>query len=203
MSLTLEIIRRNRQIVREIRQNLSKKRFKHTIQVALLAGKLALMYEENPETAVLAALLHDFAREKSAGELLELAKKYKWPLDPVEENQPMLLHGPVAAFMAKEKWGIKDEPILEAIAYHTTGHPKMTRTAMILYLADMLEPGRVYPGVEDLRKLAFTSLELSLLACLNHTIRYLLDKQGLIHPLSIQARNQIILDMKSHEKGEV
>ena len=77
----------------------------------------------------------------------------------------------------------------------------MSLLASILYVADMVEPSRIYPGVEVLRKLAFQDLNLSLLACLDHNIRYLLKRGVLIHPLSIQTRNDLILN--KNKKGEV
>lgn len=191
----IESIRRNKKIVREIAKTLSPKRFKHTIQVALLAGELAKTYQQDEkdiDRVIKAALIHDYAREKSNEELLRLAEKSGWRVDSVERKQPMLLHGPVAAFLARQEWDISDPIILEAIAYHTTGRPEMTATAKLLYIADMAEPGRSYPGVEELRKLAFKDLEKSLLACLDHTIKYLIDKNAPIHLSSIRTRNELI-----------
>lgn len=201
MCSPLEIIRNNKLITQKVAKTLSNKRFKHTIQVSILAGELAVAYHYNPHKAVQAALLHDYAREITDDVLLFLAKKSGWPINLVERNQPMLLHGPVGAYLVNQELGIKDDEILEAITYHTTGHPKMSLLASILYVADMVEPSRIYPGVEVLRKLAFQDLNLSLLACLDHNIRYLLKRGVLIHPLSIQTRNDFILN--KNKKGEV
>lgn len=201
MCSSLEIIRNNKPITQKVAQTLSNKRFKHTIQVAILAGELAFVHHYNYHKAVQAALLHDYAREIKDDALLFLAEKSGWTINLVERNQPMLLHGPVAAYLVNQELGIEDGEILEAITYHTTGHPKMSPLASILYVADMVEPGRIYPGVEELRKLAFHDLNSALLACLDHNIRYLLKRGVLIHPLSIQTRNNLILN--KNKKGEV
>jgi predicted HD superfamily hydrolase involved in NAD metabolism len=145
MTIIVELIRKNSNIVQKMARTLSPERFRHTIQVALMAGELAIAHDQNVGKVIKAALIHDYAREKNDEELLALAEKSGWEIDPVERNQPMLLHGPVAAFLAWQEWGIKDPVILEAITYHTTGKAQMTPTTKILYIADMVESGRVFP----------------------------------------------------------
>jgi len=187
--------------VRKLVCSLSNKRFKHTIGVAILAAELASLHRLDEEKAVLASLLHDYARERDKGELLALAQQANWPINKVEQSQPMLLHGPAAAFLATEEWGIEDQDVLNAIAYHTTGHPDLSPLSCLLYVADMVEYGRAYPGVEKLRDLAFQDLKVALLACLDHSIRYLLDRGALIHSLSIETRNELLSEIC--QKGEV
>ena len=43
--------------------------------------------------------------------------------------------------------------MLDAVSYHTTGRAEMTLLEKIIYIADAIEPGRNYPGVDDLRKM--------------------------------------------------
>lgn len=202
MYSSLDIIRKYKAIVRKVAKTLSNERFKHTIRVAILAGELASIHHEDMDKAVLAALVHDYAREKKNDELLALAQQGNWPIHAVEKSHPMLLHGPVAAFLAREEWGIKDTDVLEAVTYHTTGHPQMNPIAKVLYVADMVEPGRDYSGVEELRNQAFVDLKVSLLACLDHSIRYLLSEGAMIHPLSVETRSKLI-NNKCTQKGEV
>jgi HD superfamily phosphohydrolase YqeK len=65
------------------------------------------------------------------------------------EKRPIeTLHGhAVAARLAEEGEGRSD--VLEAIRWHTTGHPEWDRTGRALYMADFLEPGR--PFMQDAR----------------------------------------------------
>ena len=58
-----------------------------------------------------------------------------------------------APWPRKELFGAPDE-ICEAIRWHTTGKPEMSLLEQIVYLADVTEETRDFPGVEDLRKLA-------------------------------------------------
>ena len=60
-----------------------------------------------------------------------------WP-DP-------LLHGPACAHRLRRA-GIEDEPLLTAIAFHTTGHRDFRAIGQALYMADFLEPGRLAEG---------------------------------------------------------
>lgn len=54
---------------------------------------------------------------------------------------PLLLHGPAAA---QRLWaeGVRDGPLLRAVAYHTLGHEELDAMGRFLYAADFLEPGR-------------------------------------------------------------
>jgi HD superfamily phosphohydrolase YqeK len=67
---------------------------------------------------------------------------------PNEKRPIETLHGhAVAARLAEEGEGRSD--VLEAIRWHTTGHPEWDRTGRALYMADFLEPGR--PFMQDAR----------------------------------------------------
>ena len=63
-------------------------------------------------------------------------------------------------------------------------------------MADMIEPGRDFPGVEELRKLAHKNLDQAMLMAYSNTIRYLLDGGLLIHPHCIEGYNKLILAAK-------
>ena len=115
--------------------------------------------------------------------------------------QPALLHGPVGAKVAAAEFGVDDVKILEAIALHTTGGAGMGLLARIVYLADAIEPGRSYPGVDVLRNLAKTSLERALLAALDDSIAFIVARRGLIHPGTVEARNWLLLQSAVHTPG--
>ncbi|HEY3286795.1 MAG TPA: hypothetical protein VGJ96_06700 [Gemmatimonadaceae bacterium] len=52
-----------------------------------------------------------------------------------------ILHGPAAAAML-EREGEARASVLEAVRWHTVGHPQWDRTGRALFMADFLEPGR-------------------------------------------------------------
>lgn len=52
-----------------------------------------------------------------------------------------ILHGPAAAVVLQQH-GEKRQAVLEAVRWHTVGHPEWDRTGRALFMADFLEPGR-------------------------------------------------------------
>jgi predicted HD superfamily hydrolase involved in NAD metabolism len=136
------------------RSRLSKKRYTHVLGVADTAERLARIHGLPPEKARLAALLHDVARESGPEELLESATSYGIEVDSFTKERPMLLHGPVAAEEARREIGVEDQEVLEAVRVHTTGGREISPTALAVYVADKIEPGRDYPSVGRLRELA-------------------------------------------------
>ena len=72
----------------------------------------------------------------------------------------------------------------------------MTELDMVVYLADLIEPGRDFDGVEKLRKVCFENLEKAMVKSYANTIEYLLDNKLLIHPDCIFGYNQLVEKMK-------
>ena len=68
---------------------------------------------------------------------------------------------------------IKDEDILNAVRYHTTGRENMSPLEKLVYLADLLEEGRTFDGVEKLRKKFNADLNDCLKSALKMQIKYL------------------------------
>lgn len=175
-----------------IRFKLSKHRFKHSLQVAEAARELADNYQQGGEKAYLTGLLHDYAKGMSSEELLDLAEKHGLLEDEVEKQVPDLLHAPVGAWLVREELNIDDESILHAIKVHTLGDLYMSELDKIIYLADMIEPGRDYPGRERLRGLAFRNLDEAMLLGLDSTIRYCLEQNRILHPRTVAVRNHYL-----------
>ena len=116
----------------------------------------------------------------------------------VEASMPLLLHAPLGALLAREKYGADDEAVLRAIARHTVGGAAMTALDKIVYFADMVEPTRAYPGVEELRRLMREAdLDEMTLAGLTRSIAFVLEKGHLIHPDTVLARNELLLAGKA------
>ena len=97
----------------------------------------------------------------------------------------------------KTQFGIHDEEILDAIRYHTSGRDQMTLMDKIVCLADYMEPGRDFPGVDLIRELAERSLEKALVAGFDSTISFLLAKGKRIYPLTILTRNDLITQINT------
>jgi len=167
--------------------------YRHVLGVAETARAMACRFGADERAAYTAGLLHDVAKVLSPEALLKAAEGSGIVVDEIERRSPGLLHGPVAAVWAQQELGIRDQAILDAIRYHTTGRAGMSPLEMIIYTADLIEPGRRYPGVEALRELAGNDLKAACLAGLDQTLRYCLDRGWLIHPRSLEARNALLL----------
>lgn len=168
------------------RGRLSAKRYGHTLRVAETAEDLARAHGLDPGRARLAALLHDAARELSPEEFLGLAGDWDLPVGEPERESPKLLHGPVAAEMARRELGVEDGKVLEAIRTHTTGRPGMGPLSLVLYVADKIEPARDYPSVENLRRLAREDLRGAAAESLRRTIAHNEERGRPTHPASAE-----------------
>ena len=168
------------------RERLSAKRYGHTLRVAETAEDLARAHGLDPGRARLAALLHDAARELSPEEFLELAGEWDLPVGEPERESPKLLHGPVAAELARRELGVEDGKVLEAIRTHTTGRPGMGPLSLVLYVADKIEPARDYPSVENLRRLAREDLRGAAAESLRRAIAHNEERGRPTHPASAE-----------------
>ena len=138
---------------------LRPKRVPHVLGCEETARRLALRWGYDADEAAEAALLHDMTKRWTTEEQLRYCGEKGIRLDEDERANPQLLHARTAAIAARELFGAPPA-ICDAIRWHTTGKPDMDLFETILYLADMIEPNRSYPGVEDLRELAERDLNL-------------------------------------------
>lgn len=166
------------------RSRLSERRYGHTLRVADTAVDLARVHGLDRDRTRLAALLHDATRERRPEEFLRLAEAWELPVGGPERESPKLLHGPVAAEIARRELGVDDEEVLEAVRAHTTGRPFMGRIALALYVADKIEPARDYPSVERLRSLARENLYTATAESLRRSIDHNEERGRPIHPAS-------------------
>ncbi len=172
-----------------VRLRLSKKRYQHSRQVADTAVQMAKKFGIDESQAYLAGLLHDYARDLPTVELLEIAEKNHLISHQVEREVPDLLHGPVGALLLEKDLALKDKAILTAIKHHTLGAVGMSDLEKIIFLADMIEPGRSYTGVAELRELALIDLDEAMLLGLESSIEHCLEAGKILHPETIEARN--------------
>lgn len=171
---------------------LPKERYRHSLGVAETAEKLAIRFNYDLEKARIAGLLHDIARDLDDNEMLSRAKKANLMVSEYGFAMPLLLHGPVGAVMAREEYGITDQEVLNAIALHTVGSMDMSQLDKILFVADKIEPNRKFHHVEEIRQHAEIDLDLALISCFDESIRYALKIGCLLHPTSINARNELL-----------
>ena len=120
-----------------------------------------------------------------------LCAQYGIELDELEQRALKLLHSKTGAAIARSVFGVEDA-VYDAIWYHTTGKPDMTRLEKILYLADYIEPSRDFPGVEELRKAVYEDLDHGLLLGLSMTIQEMEEMGNPVHHQTRDARDYLL-----------
>ncbi|KGM97930.1 phosphohydrolase [Clostridium novyi A str. 4552] len=180
-------------MIEYLKNNLKPKRFNHSMGVRDTAVKLAKIYGEDINKARISGLIHDCAKYVKDKEMIEIYEEHGNIVDEVEKNMPAILHGKVGSYVAKEVMGVEDKDILNAIAYHTTGRVNMSLLEKIIYIADYIEPLRDFPGVDNLRDIAFGGdLDKALILSFNNTIKYVIEGNQLLHKDTIEARNYML-----------
>ncbi|HJN93411.1 MAG TPA: bis(5'-nucleosyl)-tetraphosphatase (symmetrical) YqeK, partial [Dehalococcoidia bacterium] len=166
----------------------------HTARVVTEARRLAQRHELDSERMQAAAWGHDLYRAHSSDDLLRAAVEFEIDATVEERAAPILLHGPIAAAQATRDWGVSDAEILESIRWHTTGRAGMSDVAIGVFVADKIEPDKVAddPGLIPIRALADHDLHAALAALLERRTTQQLARGGVVHPASVEARNQIL-----------
>lgn len=161
-------------ITKKLKKYLDEDRLWHTLGVMHTAAAMAMVYHEDMEKAQLAGLLHDCAKCIPSKKKIKLCNENHIPVSSFEKEHTFLLHGKVGAWIAEEKYGVKDREILEAITWHTTGKPEMSVLEKIIYIADYIEPARdKAPRLKEIRALAFQNLDRCIYEILKDSLEYL------------------------------
>ncbi|MCD4838561.1 bis(5'-nucleosyl)-tetraphosphatase (symmetrical) YqeK [Neobacillus sedimentimangrovi] len=174
-----------------VKVQLTEHRYQHTLGVMETAISLARLYGADEKKAELAAIFHDYAKFRPKEEMREIIKSHSFPQDLLEYNAA-LWHAPVGAYLVEKEAGITDKEVLDAIRYHTSGRPGMTLLEKIIYLADYIEPGRQFPGVDEVRELAKESLDRALIKSVQNTINFLMKKNQRVYPETFHMYNDLI-----------
>lgn len=174
----------NRNEMRDkLQKKLPDKRFEHSLGVEYVAGSMAFIHGVDVEKSLIAGLLHDCAKYVSNDKKISKLESRGIPITAYEYKNPELLHAKLSAVYAKEKYEVTDEAILSAIRCHTTGKPGMSDLDKIVFIADYIEPNRnPLPEIEEIRREAYTDLDVCLRHILKNTIHFLGKKGAVIDP---------------------
>lgn len=168
----------------ELRQRVSAHRFDHSLGVADTARVLAEAYGVNPDKAYLAGLLHDWDKGYDDAGIRARADELGLEIRrDVYDGAPQTLHGVTAAAALAREFPAIPADVLQAIARHTTGAPDMSDLDMVIFIADGLEPGRRFPGLDDLRaQVGVSSLEDLFLSVESYWISLIVQRKKTLHP---------------------
>lgn len=185
-----------------LEKRVSPHRFAHCCSVARYSAYLAKLYHYPEQEARIAGLLHDWDKAYTNDDIRARALAFKTRIDgEVLDFLPALLHGPTGACALEADFPFLDGRILRAIERHTAGHEQMSDLDCIVYVADALEEGRSYPGIEDLRALPGTvSLQELFFETYKHVLLYLVQRNAQLHPRTLCVWNWYV---RQRSKGEL
>ncbi len=182
-----------------LKENLSTKRYSHSIGCGECAKKLAKLYNQDENKAYLAGLIHDLAKNLNDNELHNIIiNEIKTGYNETELKNPKTYHAIVGAYLAKKIFEIDDNDIISAIRFHTLGKTDMTTFEKIIYIADKIEPNerdekyskKIYKILE--KNKGIIGLDLAILKCTKETIKSLIRRQLYICPETIDVYNHLI-----------
>ncbi len=175
-------------IRKQLKSKLDPMRYEHSVSVSYICMALAMRYGYDLQMAELAGILHDCAKRYSDIVLIDKCKKHGIALTEDELRAPAVIHAKYGAWMAENKFGIRNEEVLSAIRCHTTGKAGMGLLDKILYIADYIEPRRdKASNLPQMRCLAFQDLDETMFQILESTLQYLKKKGGSVDSMTLQA----------------
>lgn len=185
------------QIMQDLKENLSEKRYLHSVSTMEKAKELANQYNQDELIVMLTALAHDNAKEMTDEDYFEYAKQNNIELNELDKLETICLHGKIGADIAGKKYGFTKE-MQDAIYYHTTGRANMTLLDKLVFLADKTEDRREGEDAQKLRTIMNEEgLDRAILWDIDFfSIPKFIKNQRIIHPESIYARNDIIAKLK-------
>lgn len=189
------------ELMSAVREQMPERRWQHTLGVMETAVELAKRFGADSDKADLASILHDVCKYWPVEKQADVLRQNGISGDILDYDKE-LWHAPAGAFIAQRKYGVHDKEVLDAIRWHTSGREHMTLLDKVVWLADYIEPGRDFPGVDEVRAIAEKDLDRALLSGLDRTIHFLLEKGKRIYPITVLARNSILQQVKEAERLE-
>jgi len=183
---------KRQEYIKAIKPMLSQKRFEHSLNVAQEAVKLAKKYGADEEKAEIAGLLHDILKDTPSEKQLKILSDFGIILNNVELSAKRFWHAIAGAVYIRTVLHIEDPEIFDAVRYHTTGRNNMSLLEKVIFIADFISKDRDYPGVEDMRRTAYKSLDKAIVEGIAFTIGDLAKNRDPIVIDTIDAYNDAV-----------
>lgn len=179
---------------------LNPNRVAHVLGCRDTAVELAKRWGVDPEDAARAGILHDITKALDGPLQLTLCQAYGTVLSDFSRKYPKTLHALTGSLVAERIFG-ENERVCSAICHHTTGKANMNLLETILYVADYMEPNRDFPGVEELRRLAYSDIHAALRLGLEMTLEHLRKQGSEVSPESREALEYLCGEKTAAMKG--
>lgn len=183
----------------KLKNMIGEKRYNHSVGVMKESEKLAEKYGCDVDKAAIAGLFHDCAKFTKKSDTLNYIENNNIEINIDDYPNYQLIHPKLGRFAASIEYKIYDKEILDAICYHTTLRENPSLLDKIVYLSDVIEPSRTFPGVEILRKLSYEDLNAAVLKSLNDTLKDLIDKGVYIEIETLKSRNFMLKTVRSND----
>tara|TARA_B100001971_G_scaffold87935_1_gene81206 strand:- start:97 stop:711 length:615 start_codon:yes stop_codon:yes gene_type:complete len=167
----------------------------HIERARVVGRELAARHDVDADAIDVGITAHDLARAMDDKALLDEAELLRIDVMPIERQAPILLHGPIAAVWLSRGCEPVDTRAIEAVRWHTTGHPDMDDVGKAVFLADKLDPQKVeaLPYLTKVETLASCDMDSAILEYLDREIEHLVGRGLVIHPASVDLRNEIVV----------
>lgn len=183
-----------------LKEHLSEKRYRHSLNVAAECRKLAEKYGEDTDKAYFAGLLHDVCKELPADEQKRLVDECGFAVCREELETRSLWHAVAGAYFVKTAFGVEDIDIINAIRFHTVGRAGMTRLEEIVYLGDLVSADRSYKDVDKMRKIVYSDLNEAMLEAFTFSIKTVVKKGGMVPICTVEGYNFYTRLLKEDKK---
>ncbi|MCR4954358.1 MAG: bis(5'-nucleosyl)-tetraphosphatase (symmetrical) YqeK [Treponema sp.] len=183
-------------------QSVKKSRYEHSLRVAQMCARICRFYRLDADKGYLIGIAHDMCKDLPAEQMISTASRDGFAVLELEVRKPSLLHGRAAAVLMKEKFGVKDKQMLEAIAVHTYGKVGMCDLSKALFIADKIEPGRPQATPEYIENLFTYDFDGMFRAVLEENYEYVSKKGFEIYPETESVMDFYIRNLENKENKE-
>ena len=177
-----------------VKQTLSEKRFHHCECVMKRCIEIAEKLDYDMEIAAKVGIAHDIAKEIPPEEKIKYMEDNNIEIDDIERDNTSLLHAKIGKDIAMKKFDFTEE-MGQAIRAHTTGIVNMSLLDKILFIADRTSEERGFPDIDYINNLLEKNIDEAVLYIMDKKIQLQIEKRATMHPDSIFARNQLIINL--------
>jgi len=195
VSIPVRALPRAAEFIECLVQRLRKSTRRHCLSTADYMYAIAEQVGVDRGRAAMTGLLHDLAKDMTNEEFIQAAEAFGIPVNDVQRQVPVLLHGQVAAEECRHRLGIDDEAVYEAIYWHTTGRPGLGPLGLALYVADFSEPLRTFPEAAVARDVMDSQgFRSALRYVVRQKVDRLLTRKKIVDPISKTFEEWVLRD---------